>query len=262
VTLEVPGGSVVAIVGPTGSGKTTLVSLVARFYDPQQGRVLIDGTDVRETTLDSLRQQIAYVFQETYLFSDTVDANIAYGRPELTGEHTEMAARLAQAHEFVQELPSGYGTLLGERGTTLSGGQRQRLAIARALLAEPRILVLDDATAAVDPETEHDIHRAIRLMMRDRTVFIIAHRISTVKSADLVVVIEGGRIAQVGTHNELLAREGHYRQIVNGQLYGDIRESDSEAPSHMKRMREFFERRSKAAPVATQQGEVQGEPSA
>ncbi len=262
VTLEVPGGTVVAIVGPTGSGKTTLVSLIARFYDPQRGRVLIDGTDVRDATLDSLRQQVAYVFQETYLFSDTVDANIAYGRPQLTGAHTETAARLAQAHEFVEELPLGYRTMLGERGTTLSGGQRQRLAIARALLAEPRILVLDDATAAVDPETENDIHRAVRLMMRDRTIFVIAHRISTVKTADLVVVIEDGRVAQMGTHDQLLVQDGHYRQIVNGQLYGDIRESDEDAPSHMKRMREFFERKGKAATAMAQKEQEAHEPSA
>jgi ATP-binding cassette, subfamily B, multidrug efflux pump len=247
VSFEVPGGSVVAIVGPTGCGKTTLVSLIARFYDPQQGRVLIDGVDVRDITLDSLRQQVAYVFQETYLFSDTVEANIAYGRPALTGAHVEVAARLAQAHDFVEELPRGYGTMLGERGTTLSGGQRQRLAIARAMLAEPRILILDDATAAVDPETENDIHRAVRLMMRDRTIFVIAHRISTVKTADLVVVIEDGRLAQMGTHTELLVQDGHYRQIVNGQLYGDMREDDAEAPSHMKRMREFFEKKGKSS---------------
>lgn len=255
ITMEVPGGSMVAIVGPTGCGKTTLVSLIARFYDPQQGRILIDGTDVRDITLDSLRQQVAYVFQETYLFSDTVQANIAYGRPELTGADAEVAARLAQAHDFVEDLPKGYGTILGERGTTLSGGQRQRLAIARALLAEPRVLILDDATASVDPETEKDIHRAIRLMMRDRTIFVIAHRISTVKAADLVVVIEDGRITQSGAHDQLLAQEGHYRQIVNGQLYGDIRTGDPDAPSHMKRMDEFFKRRGKAAAqAATQEG--------
>ncbi len=261
VSFEVPGGSTVAIVGPTGSGKTTLVSLIARFYDPQKGRVLVDGMDVRDATLDSLRDHVAYVFQETYLFSDTVEANIAYGRPELTGAHTEVAARLAQAHDFVEDLPKGYGTMLGERGTTLSGGQRQRLAIARAMLAEPRVLVLDDATAAVDPETENDIHRAIRLMMRDRTIFVIAHRISTVKTADLVVVIEDGRVTQIGTHDELLVQEGHYRQIVNGQLYGDIREDDAEAPSHMKRMREFFEKKAKPAPQLAQKQEHPNEPA-
>lgn len=262
VTLDIPGGSVVAVVGPTGSGKTTLVSLLARFYDPQQGRVLIDGMDVRDATLDSLRQQVAYVFQETYLFSDTVEANIAYGRPELTGAPTEVAARLAQAHEFVESLPRGYGTMLGERGTNLSGGQRQRLAIARALLAEPRILVLDDATAAVDPETENDIHRAIRLMMRDRTIFVIAHRISTVKRADLVVVLEDGQVAQMGTHDELLAQDGHYRQVVNGQLYGDIRSGDAEAPSHMKRMKEFFDRKAQAARSVARKEDEASEPAA
>jgi ABC-type multidrug transport system fused ATPase/permease subunit len=151
--------------------------------------------------------------------------------------------------------------MLGERGTTLSGGQRQRLAIARALLAEPRILILDDATAAVDPETENDIHRAIRLMMHERTIFVIAHRISTIKTANLVVVIENGRAAQIGTHDELLAREGHYRQIVNGQLYGDLRADDAEAPSHMKRMREFFEKKEKAASQPAPNEECASEPA-
>ena len=240
VSFEVPGGSIVAIVGPTGSGKTTLVSLLARFYDPQQGRILIDGADIRDATLESLHRQIAYVFQETFLFSDTVEANIAYGRPDLRGGPVEAAARLAQAHEFIEALPRGYAAVLGERGATLSGGQRQRLAIARAVLANPRILILDDATASVDPETEHSIRRALRLVMTDRTTFVIAHRLSTVKTADLVVVIEDGRVTQTGTHDELLARPGHYRHIVNLQLYGDVdREGESTAPSHLERMREL-----------------------
>lgn len=248
VCFAVKGGSVVAVVGPTGAGKTTLVSLLARFYDPQQGRILIDGMDIRDATLDSLRCQIAYVFQETYLFSASVEANIAYGRPDLGRGPVEAAARLAQAHEFIEQLPHKYASLVGERGTTLSGGQRQRLAIARAILTNPRILILDDATAAVDPETEYDIRRALRLVMTDRTTFVIAHRLSTVKTADVVIVLEHGRVTQVGTHDELLAQVGHYRQIVNLQLYGDLDHVDGEAaPSHMKRMREFPEVRKQVA---------------
>jgi ABC-type multidrug transport system fused ATPase/permease subunit len=238
VSFEVPGGKVVAVVGPTGSGKTTLVSLVARFYDPQQGRILIDNVDIRDIRLDELRSRVAYVFQETFLFSDSVAANIAYGRPTAQGESVTAAARLAQVHEFVKDLPQGYATPVGERGTTLSGGQRQRVAIARAILADPRILILDDATASVDPETEEQIRRAVRFITMDCTTFVIAHRISTVKSADVVLVLEDGRITQMGTHAELLAQPGHYRDIVQLQLHGD-REHDltGKASSHLHRMR-------------------------
>ncbi|HOQ84685.1 MAG TPA: ABC transporter ATP-binding protein, partial [Phycisphaerae bacterium] len=249
VSFHVPGGSVVAIVGPTGAGKSTLASLVSRFYDPQEGRVLIDGVDVRDVTLESLRRQVAYVFQETFLFSESVEANIAYGRPGIAGGQIEAAARLAQAHEFVEALPDGYATRLGERGASLSGGQRQRLAIARAIVLNPRVLILDDATAAIDPETEHEIRRGMRLCMLDRTVFVIAHRISTVKSADMVVVLEGGRVAQIGTHDELLAQDGHYRHIVNLQLYGADGDGDGEERlSHMDRMRQFCRNAAATAP--------------
>jgi len=244
VTFSVPGGSIVAIVGPTGAGKTSLVNLITRFYDPQLGRITIDGADIRDVGLGSLRTQVSLVFQETYLFSDTVSGNIAYGRPHARAHgEIEAAARLAQAHEFIEQLPKGYDTILGERGASLSGGQRQRLAIARAIFANPRVLILDDATAAVDPETEELIRRAMRFVMQDRTTFVIAHRISTVKRADLVIVLEDGRISQMGTHDELMRQAGHYREIAAVQLYGDSEERPAQAvgtavehPSHMKRV--------------------------
>lgn len=241
VSFNVPGGSVVAVVGPTGSGKSTLVQLLARFYDPQHGRILLDGVDIRNVSLDSLRTEIAFVFQETYLFSETVSANVAYGRPHIKGGgEVEAAARLAQAHEFVEELPKKYDTILGERGSSLSGGQKQRLAIARAILSNPRVLVLDDATAAIDPETEDLIRRGMRHVMNNRTTFLIAHRVSTVKQADLVVVLEDGRVTQMGTHDELLSQEGHYRTIAAVQLYGSEAElvEAEEKPSHMDRVRD------------------------
>lgn len=237
ICFEVKGGSVVAIVGPTGAGKSTLVNLLSRFYDPQQGRILIDGVDLRDVTLDSLRREVSFVFQETYLFSDTVAANIAYGRPHITGGEVEAAARLAQAHEFIEQMPAGYQTVLRERGSSLSGGQRQRLAIARALLTNPRVLVLDDATAAVDPETEDLIRRGMKFAMYGRTTFVIAHRLSTVRAADLVVVLEKGRVTQMGTHEQLVRQEGHYRQIAAAQLYGDGGPPDGARPSHMDRVR-------------------------
>ncbi len=237
VSFEAPGGSIVAIVGPTGAGKTTLVNLISRFYDPQGGGILIDGLDVRDVTLASLRTQVAFVFQETYLFSATVGGNIEYGRPGITAGEIEAAARLAQAHEFIDELPRRYETMLGERGASLSGGQRQRLAIARAIVTNPRVLILDDATASVDPHTEQMIRRAMRFVMHGRTTFVIAHRVSTVKAADLVVVLEHGAITQIGTHEQLMRADGHYRMIASVQLYGDdALPETSDPPSHMDRV--------------------------
>jgi ATP-binding cassette subfamily B protein len=224
IAFDVPAGSIVALVGPTGAGKSTIVQLLARFYDPQAGQIFIDGVDIRQVSLKSLRGEIGFVFQETFLFSDTVANNIRYGHPEATLGDVEAAARIAQAHEFIAELPLGYDTILGERGASLSGGQRQRLAIARGIISNPRILVLDDALAAVDPETEHLISRALELVMVDRTVFIIAHRLSTVQAADLVIVLEDGRITQAGTHKELMREHGHYRHIAEVQLAFQERE--------------------------------------
>jgi ABC-type multidrug transport system fused ATPase/permease subunit len=240
INFEVPGGSIVAIVGPTGAGKSTMVSLISRFYDPQRGRILIDGADVRDASLSSLRSQVSFVFQETYLFSDTTAGNIAYGRPNITAGEIEAAARLAQAHEFIVEMPLGYQTLLGERGSSLSGGQKQRLAIARAILTNPRVLILDDATAAIDPETEDLIRKGMRFVMKGRTTFIIAHRISTVKQADLVIVLEAGRVTQMGTHEQLMRDEGHYREIAEAQLFGEdeVTVAREDSPSHMDRLRD------------------------
>jgi ATP-binding cassette subfamily B protein len=240
ITFEAAGGSIVAIVGPTGAGKSTLVSLIARFYDPQQGRIFIDGVDLRDASLTSLRTEVSFVFQETYLFSDTVAGNIAYGRPHISDGDIEAAARLAQAHEFIENLAEGYKAMLGERGSSLSGGQKQRLAIARAILTNPRVLILDDATASIDPETEEMIRKGMHLVMRGRTTFVIAHRISTVKKANLVLVIENGRITQSGTHAELMATDGHYRDIAAVQLFGEdtLQTSLDSHPSHMYRMRD------------------------
>jgi ATP-binding cassette subfamily B protein len=197
-------GQCVAIVGATGAGKTSLLNLIARFYDPTRGRVLVDGADARRLDLDSLRRNIGIVFQESFLFSNTVAANIAFGNPQATREQIVAAAKLAQAHDFVEQLPQGYDTVLGEGGSDLSGGQRQRLAIARAMLLEPSILLLDDPTAAIDPQTEQEILEAMEMAMRGRTTFVVAHRQSTLRRADLVLELEHGRITRIGTPAEML----------------------------------------------------------
>ncbi len=217
ITFAVAPGQCVAIVGATGTGKSTLMSLLPRFYDPTAGRVLVDGVDVREWDLDQLRRSVGLVFQETFLFSNTVAANIAFGKPHATREEIERAAKIAAADTFINDLPQGYDTIIGEYGSNLSGGQRQRLAIARAVLLEPPILILDDALAAVDPETEGEILQAMENAMTGRTTFVIAHRLSTLRRADLVLVMKDGRIVQRGTHDELLAIEGHYREVAELQ---------------------------------------------
>jgi ABC-type multidrug transport system fused ATPase/permease subunit len=214
VDLVVEAGTTVALVGATGSGKTTLVQLLGRLYDVTHGAVLIDGADVRELDLGALRRSIAVVDDDPFLFSATVAENIAYGRPDATREEIERAAERAQAAAFIAELPKGYETRVGERGLTLSGGQRQRMAIARALLADPRILVLDDATSSVDASTEQAIKAALREVMAGRTTFVIAHRLSTIALADEIVVLEDGRIAARGTHAELLERSELYAEIA------------------------------------------------
>jgi ATP-binding cassette subfamily B protein len=218
VDLVVEAGTTVALVGGTGSGKSTLVQLLPRLYDPTRGRVLIDGADIREVDMASLRRQIAIVDDDPFLFSDTVHGNIAYARPDATRAEVERAAERAQAAGFIAELPEGYDTRVGERGLTLSGGQRQRLAIARAFLADPRILILDDATSSVDASTEQAIKAALREVMAGRTTFIIAHRLSTIALADDIVVLEHGRVAARGTHRELLGASPLYAEIAEKGL--------------------------------------------
>lgn len=218
VSFRIEPGQVVAILGATGSGKSTLLSLIPRFYDPTRGRVLLDGKDLRDLDLDDLRRNIGLVFQESFLFSNSVAANIAFGHPTATREQIERAATVAQAHQFIMEdLPKGYETILTEGGGNLSGGQRQRIAIARALLLEPPILLMDDPTAAIDPETEHEILEAMAKAMQGRTTFVVAHRLSTLRRADVVIVLEHGRIVQTGTHGELMRKGGVYRKAARLQ---------------------------------------------
>jgi ATP-binding cassette, subfamily B, multidrug efflux pump len=218
INLRVEPNRIVALIGQTGSGKTSLVNLIPRFYDVTEGNVLVDGVDVREIDLVCLRKQIGIVLQTSLLFSDTIRANIAYGHPDATMEEIIVAAKAAQAHEFIEGFTNGYDTIVGERGVTLSGGQRQRVAIARALLMNPRILILDDSTSSVDTQTEKLIQAALDALMEGRTTFVIAHRLSTVRRADMILVMDQGQIVERGTHNELLARGGLYKEIYDLQL--------------------------------------------
>ncbi|MBU1998584.1 MAG: ABC transporter ATP-binding protein [Candidatus Omnitrophota bacterium] len=216
-SLNVKKGEALAIVGPSGSGKTTLVDLVPRFYDPQKGAILIDGIDIKNYTIKSLRQQIGLVTQETILFNDTIRANISYGKPEALKEEIVQAAMQAHAHDFISRLSSGYDTLIGDRGMKLSGGERQRIAIARAILKNPPILILDEATSALDTEAERIVQEALNRLIKGRTVFVIAHRLSTVRNASHIIVIDQGRIVEEGNHSELLAKEGLYNRLYCNQ---------------------------------------------
>ena len=211
-------GETIALLGPTGSGKSTVVNLLPRFYDVTSGRITIDGEDVRDVTLESLRDAIGIVQQDLFLFIGTIRENIAYGVPDATDEQIEAAAKAAKIHDFIMEMPEGYNTWVGERGTTLSGGQRQRISIARTLLRDPRVLILDDSTASVDMRTEYEIHEALQALMEGRTTFVIAQRLRTVKAADQILVLRDGEIVERGRHEELLAADGFYRQIYDLEL--------------------------------------------
>jgi subfamily B ATP-binding cassette protein MsbA len=243
VTFTVRAGQMVAIVGRSGAGKTTLVNLLPRFFDVTRGAILIDGRDIRDVTLASLRAQIGMVTQETVLFDDTIAANIAYGTPGASPAAIEAAARAANAHDFISAMPDRYDTTIGERGQRLSGGQRQRLAIARALLKNSPLLILDEATSSLDSESEKLVQDALATLMMNRTSFVIAHRLSTVQRADAIIVLERGRIVEVGRHDELLARpNGTYRRLHDLQLLETRPDGDAGEPREtrgdVRRMRE------------------------
>lgn len=242
IDLHVKPNQIVALIGPTGSGKTSLVNLIPRFYDVSEGSVRVDGVDVRDLDLVSLRKQIGIVLQTSVLFSDTIKANIAYGKPDASMDEIVAAARAAQAHEFIEGFTHGYDTMVGERGVTLSGGQRQRVAIARALLMDPRILILDDSTSSVDMQTERLIQAALDTLMEGRTTFVIAHRLSTVRRADLIIVMDQGQIVERGTHEELLQAGGLYREIHDLQLMDHARfEEDMESIGSEYRVEQRWE---------------------
>jgi ATP-binding cassette subfamily B protein len=233
VSFEAKPGQVIGIFGMTGAGKSSLLGLLPRFYDPLAGRILADGRDLRELDLDAFRRQIGIVYQESFLFSNTVVANIAFGHPHATMEQIERAARIASAHDFILSLPHGYETVLGESGVDLSGGQRQRLALARALLLQPPILILDDPTASVDARTENEIVSALREAMTGRTTFVVSGRLSLLRRADLILVLEDGRLTQSGTHDELVHRPGPYHETALLQIMdlGEVRSEKAEVRS-------------------------------
>jgi ATP-binding cassette subfamily B protein len=235
--VTIPAGTSVAVVGATGTGKSTITRLMLRFYDVQDGSIAIDGCDIRDIRLSELRHAVGVVFEDTLLFHDTVAANIAFSDPHASTERILAAARLAGADEFVDDLPDGYDTMLGERGFSLSGGQRQRIAIARAVLADPRLLILDDATSAVDPSKEHEIREAMATVMRDRTTIVIAHRPGTIALADKVLLLDDGRVAAEGTHDELIASNARYREVLasfveHEPIDGDTSDDDDRVDVH------------------------------
>jgi ATP-binding cassette subfamily B protein len=223
INLIAEPGQTIAIMGKTGSGKSSIINLIPRFYDPTAGQILIDGHDVKNVTLDSLRGAIGIVLQDNILFSGTIRDNIAYGKPEATLDDVMTAAKASQAHAFIEAMPDGYDTIVGERGVGLSGGQKQRVAIARALLIDPRILILDDSTSAVDAETEYQIQQALDKLMKGRTTFVIAQRISTVRDADKIVLLDNGRVMAQGTHEELLESSSLYGEIIDSQFKDDTK---------------------------------------
>jgi subfamily B ATP-binding cassette protein MsbA len=218
INLDVPSGKVIALVGPSGAGKTSLVKLIPRFYDPNEGQVFIDGIDIKTVSLKSLREQLGIVPQETILFSTSIRDNIAYGRLDASLQEIEAAAKAANADEFIERLPEGYDTVVGERGSKLSGGQAQRISIARAILKNPRILILDEATSSLDARSEELVQKALEKLMKGRTTFIIAHRLTTIQNADEIIVLKSGNIVQRGSHEELLAVDGIYRSLYQMQV--------------------------------------------
>ena len=225
LSFEAEPGQAVGLVGPSGAGKSTIASLLPRFYDCEAGTIRIDGTDIRHVTLDSLRNQVGIVPQETILFNGSVYDNILYGRLDATKEEIEEAAKAANAHDFIMELPDGYNTMLGDRGVNISGGQRQRIAIARAILKDPRILILDEATSALDTESERVVQEALNRLMVGRTSIIIAHRLSTIKNADRILVLDKGKLVEDGTHEELMNKNGLYAHLYQIQYRTNTEES-------------------------------------
>lgn len=228
ISFKAKPGQTIAIIGPTGAGKSTLTNLICRFYDCDGGQVLIDGVNVKDLDIRKLRENISVAMQDIFLFSDTIESNIAYGRPDAPMEEVKWAAETAGAHEFIMSFPEGYDTIIGERGVGLSGGQRQRIALARALLKNPSILILDDTTSSVDIETEHEIHKSLKSFYKEKTTFVIAHRISSVKNADLILVLDEGRIVEQGCHEELLKAGGYYYSVFQNQ-FGDFEQMRNKA---------------------------------